>query len=326
MHFPPVPEQEPLGPLRRIGGKYTLGKRLTYAPIHLDCAEELEETLVLGKDGDIYRGKAKVPSKMELDKKLRGTKRCVQKILRPSSTRGYVEPSLIVLHTNDKPQCYGKSKKTLIEMPTTEVENVLTMIKEKSIKRKNGRIISRISENEAAECEQEDLQSEASKVSNERLKELGMADEATAEIPAERHAEKSVDTTTKKLMEAEKFLRTGENTEESETESLSETDTDELTETEESLDAGEMKETTEESGTESLTTTDTGESMETDKSLHDEKMKEITEESEIESLEEADASELTETEESLAAEKVEETAEESDTESLTEISTVDVNQ
>lgn len=163
MKFPAIPEQEPLGPSRRIEGEYTLAKRMAFAPVHVDCTEGLEETLVLRKDGGIYRGKEKYPSKLELDKKLAGTKRPILKVLKTSSTRGYVEPSLVRLQTSDKPTLYEKSKKPLIELPTAEIGNVISMVKEKIHKEDSATSSDTTNETETTELVREDHQSEDDK-------------------------------------------------------------------------------------------------------------------------------------------------------------------
>lgn len=276
MNFPPVPEQEPLGPSRRIEGEYTLAKRMALAPVHVDCTEGLEETLVLGKDGGIYRGKKKYPSKLELDKKLRGTKRPIFKVVGTSSTRGYIEPSVVTLQTNDKPTLYGKGKKSLIELPTAEIRNVISMVKEKSIKGESETISDTTDQTETTELEKEDFQSEDDKVSEksdetdtEKLPEAGKYSEesgkegstredigeASEEGGEEDNTEEGTEEVSKEEGEEDS---TGEGT--GETSEESDTEADESPESEKSLDT----ETADESDTKASEEEDIGESPEAD--------------------------------------------------------------
>lgn len=275
MNFPPVPEQEPLGPSRRIEGEYTLAKRMALAPVHVDCTEGLEETLVLGKDGGIYRGKGKYPSKLELDKKLRGTKRPIFKVVGTSSTRGYIEPSVVTLQTNDKPTLYGKDKKSLIELPTAEIRNVISMVKEKSIKGESETISDTTDQTEATELEKEDFQSEDDKVSEksdetdtEKLPEAGKYSEeagkegsAREDIGEASEEGGEEDNTEEASKEEGEEVSTGEGTGETSEESDPEAmESDESPESEKSLDT----ETADESDTKASEEADIGESSEAD--------------------------------------------------------------
>lgn len=132
MSFPPVPENEPLGPSRRIGGSYTLAKKLILAPVRVSGKEEFEETMILGKDGKFYRGTEKYPSSVDLDKSLRGTKRPVRKIRQASSARGFVEPTLISLQTETQFVSGGRDTESSIKLPILNIRQIKRLIKDQN--------------------------------------------------------------------------------------------------------------------------------------------------------------------------------------------------
>ncbi|KAG8196957.1 hypothetical protein JTE90_009016 [Oedothorax gibbosus] len=140
MKFPEVPEQEPLGPGRRIGGAHTKSnKQLSFAPAIVNDTEENQKTRVslLGADGHVYRGTGKPESVIEPDRKLQGSR----KSRSAKEIREAVVPTVVSLYINGRPlyddertDRIEETSVTLIEMPVPHLERMVEVARQKEIR------------------------------------------------------------------------------------------------------------------------------------------------------------------------------------------------